>query len=565
MKKLFVFVAILLSSKINAQWSVLGSSFQSITPTGQINSLLLHKKTGYLYATGNLYSPISQDNSLFKFSSNQWSVALNSNNLNPNINLSFSYPVNDMCQDSAGNIFLASENSIGVSGGGPVFAYYPIILFNGITGDISGYSYGTSQCATAPIKSIISIAKPGYNYFIYTAGDFINQYYKNTIAYSSQYGNFGSECGAHEIWGIDSTQNLTKLCASKQNELIGTGRIKNSLGYYIVAKGYGGLYWDELGGLNTSKFNNEILALGVNKYNNSNDIYAVGKFTNLSGKRYVATWDGTSWTELGGNNSLAANGDIYSISFDAANNVYVAGDFTNNSGKRYVAKWDGISWTELGGYNNLKSNNTILKVLSDSAGNVYAAGKFTDTANNLYVAKYSITPVPLKLLSFTAKKESNHVLLNWQTASEVNVSYINVQRSINSRDFIHAGKVNASCCAYTFIDDLLSADYDKLYYRLEIVDINGSKTYSGIKNIDLKQTATNNIHVYPNPAKDFVSIECNGVKELMIIDNLGRTVYQKMVNGPSNTISTSQFPKGLYVIKLILNNLYVKTEKLLIN
>ncbi len=172
--------------------------------------------------------------------------------------------------------------------------------------------------------------------------------------------------------------------------------------------------------------------------------------------------------------------------------------------------------------------------------------------------------LPLKLLSFTAQKESNNVLLNWQTANEVNVSHINVQRSINNKDFVDIGKVKASCCAYSFVDGQQSTVDRQLYYRLEMVDKDGSKTYSEVKTLNFKLQTLNSVSVFPNPAKDIVNIECVGAKQLLIIDYLGRTVYQSTVDSRPLTVSTKQLTKGIYVVKAIMNNGEIKTEKLLV-
>src|SRR2546429_331207 len=87
-----------------------------------------------------------------------------------------------------------------------------------------------------------------------------------------------------------------------------------------------------------------------------------------------------SWSELGGLNGLAANGDIYSVCSDASGNIYAAGRFTSSS--RYVAKYNGSAWSELGGLNGLAANDDIRSVCSDTSGNIYTAGYFTNSSGN---------------------------------------------------------------------------------------------------------------------------------------------------------------------------------------
>lgn len=72
------------------------------------------------------------------------------------------------------------------------------------------------------------------------------------------------------------------------------------------------------------------------------------------------------------------------------------------------------------------------------------------------------------------------------------------------------------------------------------------------------------VNIYPNPAKDIVTIECAGARELLIIDYLGRTVYRSTVNSLPLSINTKQFAKGIYVVKAIMNNGDIKTEKLVV-
>jgi hypothetical protein len=177
------------------------------------------------------------------------------------------------------------------------------------------------------------------------------------------------------------------------------------------------------------------------------------------------------------------------------------------------------------------------------------------------------TTLPLKLLSFTAKQQtSNSIALNWQTINEVNVSYFNMQRSNNGNEFTSIGKLNASCCSYEFTDPLPTSHSPlTIYYRLEMVDKDGSKTYSEIKRVTLNEkTATRNILLFPNPAKALVTIQCAGTKELLIIDNLGRTI--KQFNNPTEhqTLNTKQMPKGIYVVKAMMNNGDIKVGKLMI-
>ncbi len=129
----------------------------------------------------------------------------------------------------------------------------------------------------------------------------------------------------------------------------------------------------------------------------SGNIYAAGSFENAAGYKYVARWDGASWTELGaGAGALNANNTIVSICVDAVGNVYAAGSFTNSDTEAYVARWDGTTWSELGtGATALHANRYINTICLDPSGNLYAAGGFSDSSvfhlGDVYVAKWDGT------------------------------------------------------------------------------------------------------------------------------------------------------------------------------
>ena len=99
-----------------------------------------------------------------------------------------------------------------------------------------------------------------------------------------------------------------------------------------------------------------------------NDLIAAGFFTVAGGvpARYIAKWDGTSWSALGGGtnhtvNALAMIGD----SLFAGGGFTIAGEVSAN----YVAKWDGHSWSALGA-----GKDSPVFALAVDGNNLYVGG-----------------------------------------------------------------------------------------------------------------------------------------------------------------------------------------------
>ena len=163
------------------------------------------------------------------------------------------------------------------------------------------------------------------------------------------------------------------------------------------------------------------------------------------------------------------------------------------------------------------------------------------------------------------------MLLTWQTANEINVSHINIQRAINNNEFTTIGNVNASCCAYSYTDNsplsTVNGGLSTIYYRLEIVDKDGSKTYSEVKNVELG-IRNLGVSIYPNPVllDSRITISCKGMREVRVVNQLGQVVYWEIASGTNlrndaTTINTKQLPKGIYVVQVITIKGTIETAK----
>lgn len=91
--------------------------------------------------------------------------------------------------------------------------------------------------------------------------------------------------------------------------------------------------------------------------------------------------------------------------------------------------------------------------------------------------------LPLRFLSFTAQKCGNNICLNWKTADEQNVSYFEIERSTDGRNFTaikNEPAKNQPLNLYSYADDVSGFSNGKLLYRIRQVDTDGKVTYSRV-------------------------------------------------------------------------------------
>lgn len=162
-------------------------------------------------------------------------------------------------------------------------------------------------------------------------------------------------------------------------------------------------------------------------------------------------------------------------------------------------------------------------------------------------------PLPVELLHFYVAKEENTSLLRWETASETNNAYFDVQRSADGKNFYSISKVEGAGnstqnIAYSFVDE--SPVSGKNYYRLQQVDFNGDSEYSAVETVDFGML--NTVTIYPNPAKDVLNMETNLKDATVIIrDVSGKMVAVHKILSEQSMINVSRLAAGSYLVEII--------------
>ncbi len=174
-------------------------------------------------------------------------------------------------------------------------------------------------------------------------------------------------------------------------------------------------------------------------------------------------------------------------------------------------------------------------------------------------------PLPVDILSFEAGKQGGAVLLQWQTANEINVASYTVERSANGRDFSSIGTVQAGITAsgnYSLVDHQPLQGLN--YYRLRITDKDAAIRYSPIRKLSFTGT-TNDITIYPNPVVNgrLVIASPENCTLAILYDAAGKQVRRFALQGRTHTLDLTGVAKGIYQVK-IFTQTAVHTERILV-
>ncbi|REA63234.1 hypothetical protein DSL64_06360 [Dyadobacter luteus] len=182
----------------------------------------------------------------------------------------------------------------------------------------------------------------------------------------------------------------------------------------------------------------------------------------------------------------------------------------------------------------------------------------------------SSSALPVKLIGFNAvpKKQSTH--LTWQTSSELNASHFDIQRRTNSQNWqsiaeIKAAGTTTETIKYSYTDSNTSGSLT--YYRLKMVDLDGSLNYSRIMSVSTE--ALNEISLFPNPASGntirlkFDSAPYTDPDHINFLDAQGTSVL-KISKNLSTDLDISQLQPGHYTVVITMKNGEAMTRKLVL-
>lgn len=251
-------------------------------------------------------------------------------------------------------------------------------------------------------------------------------------------------------------------------------------------------------------------------------------------------------------NRITGAGGTYTLTVDASGFTKVGGGaITDLSNVKLIKRPTGGSWA-------LGQTGTSSTISSLASSTRTGCTTFSDFAIG---GLQSALPVELTTFKGEARQKVN--MLSWETASEINSDEYIVERAPEAKDhlFNAIGTVDAKgnttiTSKYDFMDE---KPLPVSYYRLKIMDTDGSYEYSKIIVLQNSNVGTGHVNVYPVPAHNAVTFAftCayNDDVVVSITDLSGRLVKQLTINASKGQnqreVNIEDLPMGMYHAQIV--------------
>jgi len=222
-------------------------------------------------------------------------------------------------------------------------------------------------------------------------------------------------------------------------------------------------------------------------------------------------------------------------------------------------------------------NVTLLTDVGVETSITITQGTADLNGNELYLSGEPYTgPLPVELVSFSARISDTNVILDWMTATEVNNYGFEIQRSVPTDEWEVLGFVEGhgnsnSPKEYNFKDS--EVDVAGIYsYRLKQIDNDGAYEFSKTIKVNIGSPINFELNQnYPNPFNPSTIISFNlpksGQVTLKIYNLMGEEI-KTLVEGYKETgiytvnFTAEDLASGMYLYRLSTND-FTETKKML--
>lgn len=167
------------------------------------------------------------------------------------------------------------------------------------------------------------------------------------------------------------------------------------------------------------------------------------------------------------------------------------------------------------------------------------------------------TVLPIVIKYFEGKNKGKFNLIGWEIENHRKIKSVTLQKS-NSDPFNweDINKIDDPKNDVFTYEDYYPAE--RSFYRLKITDETEMVSFSDIINISSEMEYGENIYVFPNPANNVLNIklseESSSEFSVILFNNQGKPVLNRSSDQSILNIDISEFPEGLYFIRLFYQN-----------
>ncbi|PCJ65587.1 MAG: hypothetical protein COA58_09255 [Bacteroidetes bacterium] len=208
-----------------------------------------------------------------------------------------------------------------------------------------------------------------------------------------------------------------------------------------------------------------------------------------------------------------------------------------------VARWNGSAWENAG---SLAVQGYVIGSVTSSLVSSFSPFTFGSLGG-----AYNYLPVDLVEFDVVLNK-SGLVDLTWNTASELNNDYFELEHSTNGEDFqpfttVKGNGTTNEIQLYKAVH--FNPQLGLNYYRLKQVDYDGNFKYHEKRVVQLN-TPTK-VDLYPNPAISQVNVRANNViDQIRILNSVGQEIENFEPDAKSVVIDVSDFKSGIYFVQV---------------
>jgi hypothetical protein len=256
----------------------------------------------------------------------------------------------------------------------------------------------------------------------------------------------------------------------------------------------------------------------------------------------------------------------YGVYGDAEDRLYIADGYQNNRVLIFnnaSTLSNGAAADNVLGQSFFTSNAVNLSIRSglNDPGPLFVTNDaipilaIADIDNNRIVFQVPVlpTPLPVKLISFTATLQTNNqVLVQWQTTNEISLSKYELEYSTNGKDYSSVLTIvspkNSTTNDYSYLHTTPATGNN--YYRLKSINDDGGFTYSTVAVVNIENN--NAVIISPDPATDniVITVPDEGGSFVSIYTSGGSLVQTATLYSKVTTTDIRSLPSGTYFVHI---------------